>query len=89
MFSFAARASKLYVVNRQLRMYCMCTNESQRRNFSQKVFPIKNLRPRYEAKLLILPTGACFQLEIRIYLATGGTFKYFSQTFISELRETA
>ena len=51
--------------------------------------PIKNPRALYLAKVLILPTGACFQLEIRIYLATGGTFKYFSQTFISKLRQTA
>ena len=38
--------------------------------------PIKNLRTLYEAKLLILPTGASFQLKIQVYLATGEQFSW-------------
>ena len=46
-------------------------------NSSGTVSPIKNLRTLYEAKLLILPTRACFQLKIQMYLATGEHFSWF------------
>ena len=51
--------------------------QSQRSFFGSTVGPIENLRALYLAKLSILPTRACFQLEIRKYLSTIINFPFF------------
>ena len=42
------------------------------------VSPIKKLRAPYEVKLLILSTGACFQLKIPNYLSKKTNLSFLS-----------
>ena len=63
--------------------------QSHRSFFGSTVGSIENLRALYLAKLLILSTGACFELEIRKYLCTIINFPFFFEKGFSLLNSFA